>query len=92
MGDNLASQKELGERLLESIEMMVEENAKRLKFDYTITGKVISENNGVYTVLYNDSELQIKAREGLTLNTNDIVYIRIIQGNFSEKFIDCKKP
>lgn len=88
----MASQKELSEKLIESIELMVQESADRLKFDYTITGKVISENNGVYTVLYNDSELQLKAREGLVLQTNDIVYIRVVQGNFSEKFIDCKKP
>ena len=82
------------EKLLDSINMLIEESLRRLKLDYTITGKIVSydSTNKIYTVLYNGDEIQIKAREGLTLNTNDIVYIRVVQGNFSEKFIDCKKP
>lgn len=88
----MASQQELGEKLLESIEIMILENADKLKLDYTITGKVISESNGIYTVLYNGEELNMKARDGLMLSSGDIVYIRVVQGNFSEKFIDCKKP
>ena len=90
----MASQQELGEKLLESMEMMILENAEKLKFDYTITGKIVSYDDitKVYTVLYSGSELQIKAREGLALNNGDIVYIKVVQGNFSDKFIDCKKP
>lgn len=82
------------ENILKSIEIMIEEKTKQLKFDYTITGKVLSydDTTKVYTVLYDDSELLLKARDGLILSINDIVYIRVIQGNFSEKFIDCKKP
>lgn len=80
--------------LLNAIEMMVDEKMKKLKLDYTITCKILSydDTNNIYTVKYNDSEMKVKAREGLTLQTNDIVYVRVIQGNFSEKFIDCKKP
>ncbi|MSU01928.1 hypothetical protein [Tissierella pigra] len=80
--------------LLDSIDTKLQEFGKRLKFDYTVTAKVLSlnESTNTYTVLYNGSELQIKAREGLTLEPNDLVYIRVIQGNFSNKFIDCKKP
>ena len=77
-----------------SIDIKLQQFEKTLKFDYTITAKVLSfdETNNIHTVLYNGSELQIKAREGLTLVAGDLVYIRVIQGNFSNKFIDCKKP
>jgi len=82
------------EKILESIDMLIEENMKQLKLDYTIIGKILSYDsiNNIYTVMYNGAEIQVKARDGLTLKSNDLVYIRVIQGNFSEKFIDCKKP
>lgn len=85
---------EIQMKLLESIEIMIEDNKDKLKLDYTITGKILSYDgvNNIYTVQYGDAELEIKARDGLTLSVGDVVYIRVVQGNFSEKFIDCKKP
>lgn len=80
------------ENILKTIDILLEEGFRQVRFDYTITGKVLSVNGNIYTVQYNDSELEVKARDGLTLQTGDIVYIRVVQGNFSEKFIDCKKP
>lgn len=80
------------EKLLNSIEMMITEKVKQLKLDYTITAKVLSQSGDIYTVGYQGGELSVKAREGLDLLLDDIVYIRVVQGNFSEKFIDCKKP
>lgn len=81
-------------KILESIDIVVKEYLEKLRLDYTVTGKIVSydSTNKVYTVLYNGEELEIKAREGLTLSAGNIVYIRVVQGNFSEKFIDCKKP
>lgn len=79
--------------LLEAIDIKFKAFQSNLKFDCTITGKVLSfdEITNDYTVLYNGAELQVKSREGLTIRPGDIVYIRVIQGNFSDKFIDCKK-
>lgn len=73
---------------------MLDENNKILDRDKTITGKILSYSSSTktYTVQYLDSEIQLKSRDGLTLNTGDIVYIRLVQGNFNERFIDCKKP
>jgi len=49
--------------------------------------------DGTYNLTYNgDTLTNIKTREGLTLIVGDIVYICIVNGNFSEKFIDCKRP
>lgn len=82
------------QKLLDSIEMLVEEKMSKINRDYTIIGKITDYNatDNVYTVLHNDSSLTLKARAGLTLTVGDVVYIRVVQGNFSEKFIDCKKP
>lgn len=80
--------------ILESIDITVKRWIEKLKLDYTITGKVAEydEDKNIYTVLYNGGNISVKAREGLTLEIGDIVYIRVVRGNFSEKFIDCKKP
>lgn len=79
-------------KLLEAIQSLIIANADKLKLDYTISAKVISNNNGLYIIEYQGSQFTVKAREGLSLSPNDIVYIRVVQGNFSEKFIDCKRP
>lgn len=72
--------------------MLILKNTRSLKLDYTITGKIISQEGDFYKVSYQGGEMEVKAREGLSLQANDIVYIRVVRGNFSEKFIDCKKP
>lgn len=77
-----------------SLDVKLHKFKEKLKFDYTITAKVLSFNgsSGTYVLLHNGSEFQAKAREGLVLKPNDLVYIRIVKGNFRNRFIDCKKP
>lgn len=65
-----------------------------LGFDITITGKVeeINTEGTLYRVSFNDQSQWLKAREGITLAVGNIVLIKCINGNLSEKYIDCKKP
>lgn len=79
--------------LLEAIQIMINENNKKLKFTYHIEATVLVVNSdGTYNVNYNGSILKnIRVREGLSLKINDIVLICIINGNFSNKFIDLKR-
>jgi hypothetical protein len=77
----------------EAIDIKLRRFKDQLKYDVTLIGKIKSvDDGGLYTVTINDNDTQCKAREGLTLLVGDIVYIRCIQGNFSNKFIDSKKP
>ena len=81
------------EEIIKSVEIIVAERIKSLKLDYTVTGKIKSITSGTYIVTIDGSDSSpMKAREGLTLQVGDIVYVRVIQGNYSNKFIDCKKP
>lgn len=82
------------EALLKSIDIMIEERIKKLKFDYSIEGSIVSFNdNGTYNVDYNGNILKnIKVRQGLDISVGDIVLIKILNGNFSNKFIDLKRP
>ena len=66
------------QKLLDSIEMLVEEKMRKINRDYTIIGKITEYNatEDVYTVLYNDASLTLKARAGLTLTVEDITLLR----------------
>lgn len=80
--------------ILDAINNLIKKALKTAKFDYTFSGKILTDNgNGTYDVLYNDQTLNnVKSKDGLSLLVNDIVYIRVVQNNFSEKYIDCKRP
>lgn len=78
--------------LYKTIEIVTSKMLKKLGFDITLTGVVNEVGTGQYLVSYNDTQQWIKARDGLVLDVGNIVYIRCVKGNLSEKFIDCKKP
>ncbi len=82
------------ESILISIKRIIDKKLKSIKFDYTVIGKIteVIEADEEYKVLLNGEEHNIKSRSGLGLTVDDIVYVRVIQNNFSNKFIDCKKP
>ena len=54
----------------------------------------ITENlgNNLYKECINKEIFTIEAREGLTLNVNDVVCILLYNGNASYMMIDFKKP
>lgn len=81
------------EELMKSIDILIIERLKNLKFNYYIEAEILTDNgDGTYNVSFNNKTLSnIKAREGLTLLVNDIVLICIVNGNFSNKFIDLKR-
>ena len=51
-----------------------------------------SLGSNLYKVCINKEIFTIEAREGLTLNVNDIVCILLYNGNSSYMMIDFKKP
>lgn len=83
---------EIIKSILDTINIRVNELFKNLKYDYTLTGRIKTVNANDYVVTINDYDANIRARQGLSLQVGDLVYVRVIQGNFSNKFIDCKVP
>lgn len=83
---------EIYKSLSRGIKRLIDKKIKELKFDYTLTGRIKTVNSNNYTVTIDDYDTDIKARLGLSLQVGDLVYVRVIQGNFSNKFIDCKVP
>jgi len=82
------------EILMESIDILVAERLKTLKFNRYIEAKVTVDNgDGTYAVLYNNQTIpSVKVRAGLSLIVGNIVYIMIPNNEFSRMFIDCKAP
>lgn len=84
---------EIEEKLLKSIDILIDGKLKKLKFNYYIEGKIISINSdGTYNVKINGSDEKLSTREGLSLVVNDVVLILVPNGNTSFKFIDIKRP
>lgn len=83
---------EIQDQILKSIDIMIKEKLKNLKFNYYIEGKIVSINSGVYTVKINGEDETLSARSGLTLSVGEVVLICVPNGNTSFKFIDMKKP
>jgi hypothetical protein len=89
------NQSEIENNLLETIDLMIHERFKELtKSNYYIEASITKNNgNSTYNLIYNDSPLlNIKARQGITLQVGDIVLVCVVNGNFSNKFIDLKRP
>jgi hypothetical protein len=85
---------ELQQSLIKTIDIMIEERFKELKFSYHVEAKISTVNvDGTYNVEIIGQPLNnIKARPSNTYIVGDIVYILIINGNFSNKVIDFKRP
>jgi membrane protein implicated in regulation of membrane protease activity len=65
---------------------------EKKKFNYCEEGRIIqNNNNGTYEVKINNDTSTIKAMNSDTYNAGDIVKILIINNNYSEKYILCKR-
>lgn len=80
--------------LLEAIDEIVIERIKQFSnFNLTITATVsdISEAPK-YWLNYNGDTIMAKAINGAVYAEEDVVYVLVLNNNFSEKIILCKKP
>lgn len=83
------------EKLIKAIEIIVEEKIrKKSKFNYYIEGKIVDvkDTDGVCTVKINGENSDIKYRDGLSLSVGDVVLVLVVNGDYSRKFIDLKRP
>ena len=86
----MSNQKEI---LMESIDILIAERLKNFKYNYYVEGVVIEGNlDGTYNIRINNEISTLYAREGLSLQVNDIVMILVINNNYSQKIIDFVRP
>lgn len=82
------------EELLEAINILVQGGFKNLKFSRHVEGTIMQVNaNNTYDVLI-DGEItnNLKAIDNKIYKRGDVVKILIVNNNYSEKYIDFKKP
>ena len=77
----------ISDEILKSIEIIVNNVAKRLDFDRTYTGIVSAVNSDGYTVKYNGTEINIKTTAIGVYKVNDAVKFCIPCGNKRKAYI-----
>jgi len=81
------------EILMESIDILIAERLRKLRFVRLLTGVIIAVIDPVnYTVLIDDSETSAKATNGITYLVNDVVEILAENNNLQNKRILWKRP
>ena len=77
--------------LANGIKGYVEKITNSLPFDKTVEGKIISISGTVYSVLINKTTYKCYRKlYNISVNVNDVVLIRIPQGNWNKIFIEGK--
>jgi hypothetical protein len=85
--------KKLLEEVIRTIDIVVRTALNELSFNYYITGRIKTINgDGTYLVTIDEKDESLKAKEGVTLTSGDIVLIMIPNSQRSHAFIDCKRP
>ena len=77
----------LEDKLLEAMKIIAESKDKELPFDYTVRGKVVEINSNVCTVNINGEEYSAYIMNGINIAVNDIVLIKKINNNDSDKVV-----
>ena len=84
------------DEILKAIEVMILAYDKNSKYDKTQWGTVTAINvNGTLRVKHNDfeSDLPVKFEVDITkLAVGNIVIVRIPSNNFSQRYVDGKRP
>ena len=82
------TEKEIQEKLIAYVDVIITSYLSQLKFNTTIEGVVLSQvSPSLYKVKINNIEYSAKCLNGITYQVNDVVDILIRNNNFSEKII-----
>lgn len=84
------------DEILKAIETMIIAYDRNTKYDRTQWGIITAINvNGTLKIMHNDfeSDLPVKFEVDITkLIVGDVVIIRIPSNNFSQRYVDGKRP
>lgn len=82
------TEKEIQEKLIAYVDVIITSYLSQLKFNTTIEGVIVSAiSPSLYKVKINNIEYSAKCLNGITYQVNDVVDILIRNNNFSEKII-----
>ncbi len=82
------TEKEIQEKLIAYVDVIITSYLSQLKFNTTIEGVILSQvSPSLYKVKINNIEYSAKCLNGVTYQINDVVDILIRNNNFSEKII-----
>jgi hypothetical protein len=81
--------------LIELIDIEIKKYLKEFSFINEKIGKItqLQDSNGKYTVVMDEKEYLIakKDNDNTSYQIGDVVIIRLFNGDFSRKYIECKQ-
>ena len=82
---------DFGDKILEAIEIMVDEKINSLKFNRVIDGAIteVIDANTYKVNLFDNIEI-LNSMDGQEYAVGDIVYVIVFNNNYSNKKILCK--
>lgn len=83
------------EEILNTVDIMIEKRFNQMfKSNYYIEATVKKINAGnTFNIEYQEAVIpNVKKRDSLTLSVGDVVLVCVVNGNFSNMFIDLKRP
>lgn len=75
------------DKVLEAIEIIVDEKLKQLGFDKTRRGKVVAPGENTCVVEIDGVNYTCKVKKGLSVAKNDVVRVELPQNNDSDKYV-----
>lgn len=80
------------ESILSTIDYLLSNKLKSVKFDFTERGKVVSISSDKTScdVEINGHVFTCKIRNGISISVNDVVLVKVLNNNYSDKIVDGK--
>lgn len=78
------------EELLQAVDILIKKRLETLGYDYTKTGVVKSISDNTCIVEIDGSESKCKIKNGISISVGDVVIVKIINNNYSNKIVDGK--
>lgn len=76
----------INEKIIKSIEIMLDKKLSELAFDRTVTGRIVKETDGGYIVAFEGNKVTIKSEA--QYKNGSIVRVHLPQNNLNNGYID----
>lgn len=81
------------EKIIESIDELIKKKLKELKFNYTLEAKITKIMSPIdYEISYQNKTYGVKSINNQEYLVGDLVYVMVLNGDFSNKIVLSKIP
>ena len=78
--------KSITDELYKAVELLIDKKLSQLRFDRTVTGRIVKETDGGYIVAFEGNKVTIKSEA--QYKNGSIVRVHLPQNNLNNAYID----